>query len=429
MRSFPTNRRTALGVGLAAGAAALGVGACGRSSGAGPAKQGQPISSGPAKGALTMWAMGTEGDKLPALAREFEKQNPGVKITVTAIPWDSAYDKFTTAVAAKKTPDLAMIGSTWMGALASANGLDPMPPGLIKPADFFPGPMRSTMVGGATYGVPWYAETRVLFYRTDLAAKAGVVPPKTWPELKTFATALRAKGGARFGLALTPGGEGSWNTFMPFAWQAGASITAKDGKTFSLNSPEMVRALDFYRSMYAEKLVPPTQPIGQPVQDFVAGRVGSFVSGPYDMTNLADLGGPGFKQKYALAPLPAGRKSASFAGGGNLAVFVDSKNRDAAWKFVRYLSQPATQVRWYRTSNDLPAVTSSWRDPALANDKYLAVLGQQLTSAQSPPAISTWEQIAKSIDGAVERMARQTQTASAAAAQIQQECQQVGTGV
>ncbi|WP_163510134.1 sugar ABC transporter substrate-binding protein [Fodinicola acaciae] len=408
--------------------AVLAMSACGRSAGENAGGSSEAIGSGPAKGAITVWAMGTEGEKLSVLAKQFEAANPGAKVAVTAIPWDAAHDKLTTAIAARKTPDVSMVGTTWMGEFARTGGLDAVPPGLVKPANFFAGPQEGTVVNRTSYGVPWYVETRVLFYRTDLAAKAAVQPPKTWPELKSFATALRDKGGARFGFALKPGGEGSWNTFMPFAWQAGASIVGADGKTFTLNSPQMVQALAYYQSFFTDKLVPPTQPIGQPIQDFVAGKTGSFVSGPYDITNIDQIGGPSFKQKYALAPLPAGQTNASFAGGADLSVFKDSKNRDTAWKFVKFLSQPDVQVKWYQTVNDLPAVKSAWQNSALANDKFLSVFGQQLNSAKSPPTISTWEQVARAIDNGVEQVSRGTQAPAAAAAQIQQQCQQIGTG-
>ena len=78
--------------------------------------------------------MGAEGDKLPTLAKQFESANPGAKVNVTAIPWDAAHDKFTTAITAGKTPDAAMVGTTWMGEFAGLGALDPTPPSFDKSA-------------------------------------------------------------------------------------------------------------------------------------------------------------------------------------------------------------------------------------------------------------------------------------------------------
>ena len=101
--------------------AALALSACGRGTGAAASNdQAKDVSSGKATGTITVWAMGAEGEKLPALAKQFESANPGVKVNVTAIPWDAAHDKFTTAITAGKTPDAAMVGTTWMGEFAGS---------------------------------------------------------------------------------------------------------------------------------------------------------------------------------------------------------------------------------------------------------------------------------------------------------------------
>ena len=109
--------------------AALALSACGRSTGtAASTDQAKDVSSGKAAGTITVWAMGAEGDKLPTLAKQFESNNPGAKVNVTAIPWDAAHDKFTTAITAGKTPDAAMVGTTWMGEFAGLGALEPTPP-------------------------------------------------------------------------------------------------------------------------------------------------------------------------------------------------------------------------------------------------------------------------------------------------------------
>ena len=161
-------------------AAALALTACGRDNdnGSGGKAEAKDISSGPATGTLTVWAMGNECDLLPDLVKDFEAANPGVKVNVTAIPWDSAHDKFTTAITAGTTPDAAMVGSTWMGEFAGMDALDPVPPS-IDTSGFFPGAMKTNEVDGTSYGVPWYVETRLIFYSTDLANKAGFETPPT----------------------------------------------------------------------------------------------------------------------------------------------------------------------------------------------------------------------------------------------------------
>src|SRR5215217_8766808 len=86
---------------------------CGRDSGGGQQGQGQQVGQGKATGELTVWAMGTEGEKLSALAKDFMTENPDAKVTITPVPWDGAHNKIATAIAGRQTPDLTMLGSTW----------------------------------------------------------------------------------------------------------------------------------------------------------------------------------------------------------------------------------------------------------------------------------------------------------------------------
>ncbi|MFS8497603.1 MAG: extracellular solute-binding protein, partial [Micromonosporaceae bacterium] len=158
---------------------ALALAACGRDSGGG-ADDAQPVGEGKATGEITVWAMGTEGEALEAFAQEFTKENPDATVTVTAIPWDAAHQKISSAIAGGQTPDVAMIGTTWMGEFAKTGALDPTPPGLIDPSAFFEGAWNTTVVDGTSYGVPWYVETRLIYYRKDLAEQAGVTPPTSW---------------------------------------------------------------------------------------------------------------------------------------------------------------------------------------------------------------------------------------------------------
>ena len=188
---------------------ALTLSACGREAAdSGTAETGKAVSTGAATGTITVWAMGAEGENLPKLTKEFEAANPGVKVQVTAIPWDAAHDKFTTAITANKTPDVAMVGTTWMGEFAGMDALDPTPEQIDKSV-FFEGAQKTTEVDGTSYGIPWYVETRLVYYRTDLAEKAGITtPPTDWDGLKSMAKAMQDKAGAKWGIGLQAGGDG-----------------------------------------------------------------------------------------------------------------------------------------------------------------------------------------------------------------------------
>ncbi|HVQ93006.1 MAG TPA: sugar ABC transporter substrate-binding protein [Mycobacteriales bacterium] len=400
---------------------------CGRNSGDSGDEQARSVTGGAATGTITVWAMGTEGEKLSVLAKDFEAANPGVSVKITPVPWDAAHDKIATSIAARQTPDVSLIGTTWMGEFAKTGALDPTPD-VVDKSQFFPGAWDTTAVNGTSFGVPWYVETRLIYYRKDLAQRAGVQPPASQADLSAFATGLQQKAKAKWGIYLQPGGQGSWQTFLPFAWQNGASLTDSANKNFTLDSPEMAKSLDYYRSFFTSGVSPKDLAQGQLEQGFINGTIGSFISGPWHLGILKDQGGAAFMDKVGLAQMPKEQAGTSFVGGGDLVVFKDSKNRDSAWKFVQYLSKPETQVKWYQTATDLPAVKASWDDAALKADPMLSQFGQQLNDAKSPPTVSTWEQVASVIDGEVEKATQSGETGSGAAKAMQQKASQIGTG-
>jgi multiple sugar transport system substrate-binding protein len=415
---------------VVATAAACTLTACGRSADAGSSgapQTGAAISSGKASGTITVWAMGAEGENLPTLTKEFESANPGVKVNITAIPWDAAHDKFTTAITAGKTPDVAMVGTTWMGEFAATNALDPTPSSIDKSA-FFEGAQKTTEVNGTSYGIPWYVDTRVLFYRTDLAKKAGYdTAPTDWQGLKAMAKAMQTKAGAKWGIGLSPGN----GDLLPFAWSEGADLTKDGGKAYNVDSPEMLSAMKYFQSFFSEGIAnkaPSATPTTEP--DFASGKVPMFVSGPWMMSSVEKVGGAGFKDKYDVAPIPAGSAgSSSFVGGSDFVVFKNTKNRDTAWKFVQWLADPKVQAKWYTISTDLPSVKSVWQDPSLTADSKLAVFGKQLETAKAPPSFPTWEQTAKTFDTEIEKVMKTGADPAAALKTVQQQADSIGTGL
>ena len=392
-----------------------------------PTEKAGAISSGKATGTITVWAMGGEGDKLPTLAKEFEALNPGVKVNVTGIPFDAAHDKLATAITAGKTPDISQIGTTCMGEFAT-QALDPTPASIDK-ASFFEGAQKTTEVGGTSYGVPWYVETRLVYYRKDLAAKAGITTlPTDWAGLKAMAKAMQTKAGAKWGIDLQAGGQGSWQSVLPFAWSNGAEVATADQKKYTFDTPETVEAVKYWQGYFTDKIAAKQLPLNSRAPSFVNGSVPMFISGPWEMGGINDLGKAGFKDKYGVMEMPKQKTATSFVGGSDLAVFKNSKNRDSAWKFVQWLSDPKTQVKFFALSTDLPSVKSAWTDPSLTADPKLAVFGKQLNDAKAPPATATWEQVAAAFDTEMEKVAKSGLDPATALKTVQSKADSIGTG-
>lgn len=401
---------------------------CGRSD-AGPGEEGGgAISDGEATGTLTVWAMGAEGENLDKLTAKFEEENPDVDVEVTAVPWGSAHDKFIAAIASGTTPDVAQVGSTWMGEFAALGALEQVPDE-IDSSVFFEGAAATNEVDGATYGVPWYVETRVVYYRTDIAEAAGITePPTDWEGLKDMAAAMKTQPGVDWGISLQPGGTGSWQTLVPFMWQAGGDVVNEDHTEFTFDTDENAEALSYYQSFFTDGLANSAPAEGTTEADFVSGKVPMFISGPWMISSVEALGGEGFADKYSVAVMPTAESNASFVGGANLGVFTNTENRDSAWKLVQFLTEEETQAEWFDIVAALPAVKSAWESDALKSDEKLAVFGTQLETAKAPPSITTWEQVATSLDAQVESVTKTGADPKAALEAVQQEATSIGFG-
>jgi multiple sugar transport system substrate-binding protein len=163
-------RRQAL-LKLAAGTAAFTVAGCGRSD--------------DARGALDFWAMGREAEVVTELLPAFHSRHPDIRVRVQQLPWTAAHEKLLTAYAGDALPDLCQLGNTWLPELSALDALEPLDAPVanagIARDDYFAGILDTNVMptasGDRLFGLPWYVDTRVLFYRSDLLRAAGHAQP------------------------------------------------------------------------------------------------------------------------------------------------------------------------------------------------------------------------------------------------------------
>ncbi|MFD7552516.1 sugar ABC transporter substrate-binding protein [Streptomyces sp. NPDC059816] len=394
-------------------ATAFGITACGTSGGESVAAD--------AKQTLTVWAMGAEGEKLGDVAKEYTEANPNVTVKVTPVGWDVAHQKLVAAAAAGNLPDIAQMGGTYMGEFAAIDALEPVDTEMFDQKDFFPAGWDQGVVDGKAYGVPWYVDTRVLYYRTDLAKQAGIdEPPATWAELRSAAAAYQDEAGTKWGLSIQPSGLDTVQSFYPFLYSAGGEILGEDGKA-AIGSPAAVKAFEEYGAYFDEGLAKKSvQPGYDVTKDFNTGDVPMFFSGPWIMsmlkTQYPDLDG-----KWAVAPVPTGEQSVSMAGGSSLVISKDSDNKPAAKEFIKYLTDTKGQEDWFERTSDLPAATAAWTSGALAEDPNLQVFRKQMETAKTSPPLAEWSEITSKVDTAIESVTQGKASAEDAAKKAQSE--------
>ena len=344
-----------------------------------------------AKGALTIWVMGDSGTNFKKLVAPFTKKT-GISVNVVAIPWGNVGQKLTTAVASGSGPDIVQIGLSNLRTFADAGALMDLTKKTSGFANltsnkFVDGVAgKATAIKGKIVSVPWIADTRVLFYRTDILSAAGINnPPKTWTELRADAKILTARGAGMYGYYIP-----QWDSALPvvLTWGAGGDVINKSGNV-DLNTPAFKSAVDLYTGLYADKSVPSNSDFDQ-TQGFISGVTPMLVSGPY-LAQAIKSSAPNLDGKWMVTVLPTDKTNTSLFAGSNLGIWHNTKRPMGSLKLLDFLSMPATQLRWYSISGDLPTVKAALADPKFKSDPLVKVYSQQLKNAKLLPLISNYE--------------------------------------
>ena len=362
-------------------------------------------------GTVTFWAMGREGEVVAELLAEYERAHPGIHVEVQRLPWSAAHEKLLTAFAGGSTPDLCQLGNTWLAEFVALGALTPLDAyvantATVDTADYFPGIWATNRVDGKLYGMPWYVDTRLLFYRRDLLAQAGFdAPPRTWAEWTTMLEAIKQRRApGRYGILLPP------NEFEPLvalALQQDEPLLRDDDRYGNFQSAGFTRALDFYAGMYKNGYTPPSAADTSNVwNEFGQGHFVFYISGPWNIGEFKRRLPSELQDAWMTAPLPgANGPGASIAGGSSLVMFKRSRNAAVAWQLIEYLSRPDVQRRFHALTGDLPPRRSAWNQGALVDDVHARAFREQLERVKPTPQVPEWERIANEIRLVTERVA------------------------
>ncbi len=381
----------------------------------------------PAHTVVEFWAMGREGEVVQSLVPEFERQTPGIHVRVQQVPWSAAHEKLLTAYVGDAMPDLFQVGNTWIPEFVALDAIEPLDAWLARSAvvqtgDYFPGILDTNVIDGVTYGVPWYVDTRLLFYRTDVLQQVGYAqPPATWGAWLDAMTRVKARVGPGNYAILLPLDE--WQPPVVLALQLDASLLRDAEQYGNFRSAAFHQAFDLYLDMFRRGLAPRRgeAQVANLYQDFANGFFSFYISGPWNIGEFSRRLPASLVDRWSTAPMPgpdAQHPGVSVAGGASLAIFRRCRHKEAAWRFIEYLSQPAQQVEFHRLTGDLPSRRTAWKDQALADNRYAQAFWTQLQHVRSTPKIAEWERIASKISEYAEAAIRDTMTAEAALAAL-----------
>jgi len=382
----------------------------------------------PAGDAVEFWAMGREGELVKELVPGFEAANPGIRVRVQQIPWSAAHEKLLTALVGGTMPDVFQLGATWVAELAALRAVEPLDARFagasgVDRDDLFPGILAANVIDGETFGLPWYVDTRLLFVRTDLTARAGCdAQLRDWTSWRGCMARVARTAGPHGHAILLPLME--WETPVILALQRGATLL-RDGDRFGdFQSAAFRDAFAFYLSLFEGGLAPRggAAQAASLYQGFGEGLFAFVVTGPWNLEQLAARLPADLANAWDTLPMPAPdggeAPGVSLAGGASLAVWRGSTRKDAAWRWAEYLAAPAQQEALHRAAGSLPARRSAWRALGLDTAPRTRAFWQQLAHVQPPPRVPEWERIASEIGRRAEEVIRGETSADAALAAL-----------
>ncbi|NWG34387.1 MAG: ABC transporter substrate-binding protein [Chloroflexi bacterium] len=329
---------------------------------------------------LSGWASSpSETALLQSLLYQFSVENPDILVKYEPITGDYK-QALLTSIASGTEPDIYYVDIFWWLELATNDVLLPlddlMSASGVKREDFIPSLVDAFTYNDKLYGIAKDFNTLGMFYNKDLFDKAGLDYPTddwTWDDLKAAAAQLTDTSDANkpvYGFC-TPPDPGR---FPAFVFQNGGSVMTDDFSDTTLDSDAAIGAAEFYTSFRAEGSGALPSDLGEGWQGtlFGKGQCAMVYEGGWLIPYLRDQF-PG--TKYGVVMPPAGP-----AGEGNLiftvawGISANTKNPDAAWRVVNFLTSEASQKTVLESGFALPSRQSLQDSDYLKNNANSAAI-------------------------------------------------------
>ena len=360
-------------------------------------------------------------DGLMLRDKEFTEMT-GIETEWTFIPFGSLQEKMAAeGVAANGAYDVVNFLDSW--GPANAHWLAPIDERMKADGismDRYPAAFaRSAQFEGKTLGFPLRAHPQLMFYRKDLIPEA----PKTWEEIIEVGKKLKETNPEIAPLALYYNNDGNrQNLFiwLNFLWAAGADIF-NDDWTAAWASDAAIKATEDYIALHTVHKVTNPNSVSFAEQDarqsFMQGKSAMMpvwwwaYSGFYD-PKASSLK----KEQVAFAGMPSyGGKTKSYAISMPFSISKYSKNQDAAWEFMKWLSNPdmdkanaiERKVGDKDIVNNVVTHITSLQDEEVnkANDGIQAAAWESLKDSDIMPQIEEWPEVGDLLSAAIAKAA------------------------
>jgi N,N'-diacetylchitobiose transport system substrate-binding protein len=319
---------------------------------------------------LTVWlqvdAQSGWPDVVAAANQQFQKDNPGWTVDVQYQNWGDHLQKFDATIAGNDTPDVLEMGNTEMskymvaGAFADITGSKSQ---FSNSGSWLAGLTKSSMYQGKLYGVPYYAGSRVITYRSDLFSKAGITKaPTSLAQFESDAAKVAAKNKGKKGFSPVYLAGTDWYSALSFVYDYGGSIaTTHAGKWVgALDSKKSIAGLTAYKAFF-QKTAPKsaaTLDEGNPAPYTVFSQgTTSAIFGPGWFSCCTGNSYKSVTAQFVMPGHAAGTSMPGFLGGSDLAVPAQSKSKTQATAWIADFTNTANE-RSLQAKGNIPNATN-----------------------------------------------------------------------
>jgi len=352
-------------------------------------------------------------------ARQFEKENPGIKVNpVYAGNYDDARIRALAALKAGQSAPLSVLFSIDIYELLEQDAIVAWDDVATSAEDkawlksFYPALMMNGTYKGKVYGIPFQRSTIVLYWNKDAFKEAGLdpeKPPADWNEMTGMARKLVKKDAsgnvARWGVMVPSTGYAYW-MFQAFARQNGQDLMNPEGTRTNYAHPDVVAALDFWVSLGRKHRVMPEGTIewGTLRQAFTEGKAAMMWHTTGNLTAVKDTA----RFAFGVAMLPASKQRGSPTGGGNFYLFKKTtpEERKAALAFVKWMTSAERAADWSMATGYVATRPDAYETPKLKTyaKEFPPALVARDQFRFATPELSTFQtgRVRKALDDAIQ---------------------------
>ncbi|MEC9462231.1 MAG: sugar ABC transporter substrate-binding protein [Pseudomonadota bacterium] len=355
---------------------------------------------------ITVWSLDRDIQPAPNLIKDFNALNNGITVEYRQIQFDDVVSEAMRAYSTGQAPDIIAIDNPEHALFASRGAFLDLTDKIaasdvVKPENYYPGPLKSVMWDGKYFGIPKATNTIALYYNKDMFKAAGLdpnSPPQTWDALVEAARKLTDPAKNVYGLTFSAKAneEGTFQ-FLPWAQMGGGGYD-------KINSEGAVKALETWKKIIDEKLASPdtlTRSQWDSTGTFNSGNAAMAISGPWELDRM--LKEAKFDWGVALLPVPQeGAERSSAMGDFNWAIFSNTEHPDEAFKVLEYFV--SQDDRMFKDFGQLPPRSDITIAPTgePLKDAALKVFIEQLQYAQPRGPHPEWPKISKAIQDAIQ---------------------------